>query len=218
MKDAKPKPLRNAENAVGMSQRIPILLSRTSLEPGIFGIARPVLVLAARHLRTSGNAHLESILAHELCHVRRQDNLAAMMHMAVEAVLLFHPLVWWLGNRLVEERELACDEAVLEMGSERQVYAESILENLRILRRLAAELCFRGYGADLKKRITHIMTKDAMYKLNFSKKLLLSTVAVAGSPYQLHMAAEHTTDQRPLTRNKLRNDSACLRNSFAQTK
>jgi len=170
--------LRNAESTVGMSQRIPILLSRTSLEPGIFGIVRPVLVWPQGISERLENAHLESILAHELCHVRRQDNLAAMMHMAVEAVFWFHPLVWWLGNRLVEERELACDEAVLEMGSERQVYAESILKICEFC--VGSPLnCVSGVtGADLKKRITHIMSEDVMYRLNFSKKLLLSAVAV----------------------------------------
>src|SRR6266576_923925 len=68
------------------------------------------------------------MLAHELWHVQRRDNLAAAVHMLVEAVFWFHPLLWWLGARLVEERERACDEEVLEMGKERQVYAESILK------------------------------------------------------------------------------------------
>ena len=45
-----------------------------------------------------------------------------------EAIFWFDPLVWWLGVRLVDERERACDEEVLELGSDRQVYAESILK------------------------------------------------------------------------------------------
>jgi hypothetical protein len=56
-------------------------------------------------------ASMEAMLAHELCHVRRRDNLVAAMHMMVEAVFWFHPLVWWIGVRLMEERERACDEA-----------------------------------------------------------------------------------------------------------
>jgi bla regulator protein BlaR1 len=35
--------------------------------------------------------------------------------------------VWWLGARLMEERERACDEEVLLMGNAPEVYAESIL-------------------------------------------------------------------------------------------
>jgi len=55
---------------------------------------------------------------HEVQHVRRRDNLAAAMHLVVEAIFWFHPLVWWLGARLVEERERACDEEVLRLGNQ----------------------------------------------------------------------------------------------------
>src|SRR5665213_2229284 len=53
---------------------------------------------------------MDAILAHGLCHLRRRDNLTAAIHMLVEALFWFHPLTWWIGRRLVEERELACDE------------------------------------------------------------------------------------------------------------
>jgi bla regulator protein BlaR1 len=49
----------------------------------------------------------EAVLAHELSHVRRRDNLTAAIHMIVEAVFWFHPLVWWIWVELVKERERA---------------------------------------------------------------------------------------------------------------
>ena len=120
------------------------------------------------------DSHLEAILAHELWHVRRRDNLAAAIHMSVEAIFWFHPLVWWLGARLVEERERACDEEVLEMGSDRQVYAESILKVCEFC--LESPLaCVSGVtGADIKKRMVYIMTNNVSRKLDFGRKLLLS--------------------------------------------
>jgi bla regulator protein BlaR1 len=57
---------------------------------------------------------------------RRRDNLAAALHMLVEAAFWFHPLVWWIGTRLVDERERASDEEVVRLGSEPQAYAEGI--------------------------------------------------------------------------------------------
>ena len=174
--------LRRLERIGGMPKRIEMLLSRASLEPGIFGIARPVLVWPEGISERLEDAHLEAILAHELWHVRRRDNLAAAMHMMVEAIFWFHPLVWWLGARLIEERERACDEEVLELGSERQVYAESILKVCEFC--VGSPLaCVSGVtGADLKKRIVHIMSEHVARKLDFSRKLLLSAaglVAVA---------------------------------------
>lgn len=52
---------------------------------------------------------LEALLAHELAHVRRQDYLAHLLQSLVEALLFFHPVVWWLSSRLRQERELVAD-------------------------------------------------------------------------------------------------------------
>src|SRR5262249_38204221 len=81
-------------------------------EPGVFGVRRPVLLLPAGITDRLTPPQLEAIAAHELCHVRRRDNLATAIHMGVEALFWFHPLVWWLGARLMDERERACDEEV----------------------------------------------------------------------------------------------------------
>jgi bla regulator protein blaR1 len=170
--------LRRAQQFTGLRKRVELLVSRATLEPGIFGLSRPVLVWPEGISQHLENAHMEAILAHELWHVRRRDNLAAAIHMAVQATFWFHPLVWWLGARLVDERERACDEQVVELGSERQVYAESILKVCEFC--VGSPLaCVSGVtGADLKKRMVHIMSHHVVRKLDFSRKLLLSAVAV----------------------------------------
>ena len=117
--------------------------------------------------------HVEAIVAHELCHVRRRVNLTAMLHMLVEALFWFHPFVWWIGGRLVEDRERACDEAVVESGRERRVYAESILK--------VCELCVESplpcvpgvSGADLKLRVAQIMSHRVARPIGMGRKLLL---------------------------------------------
>jgi beta-lactamase regulating signal transducer with metallopeptidase domain len=64
--------------------------------------------------------------------------LAAAIHMFVETVFWFHPLVWWIGKRMVEERERACDEEVLQLGGEPRVYAERDSQRLQALRGIGA--------------------------------------------------------------------------------
>lgn len=113
----------------------------------------------------------------------RRDNLTAKIHMVVEALFWFHPLVWWISARLMEERERACDEAVLELGGEPQVYAESILKicQLCVESPLA---CVPGIaGADLKRRLTRMLTQRSQNKPGSYRKMLLaavSTAAIAG--------------------------------------
>lgn len=170
--------LRQLERTGGMRKQIEILLSRASLEPGIFGIVRPVLIWPEGISERLEDVHLEAILAHELWHVRRLDNLAAAIHMVVEALFWFYPLVWWLGARLVRERERACDEEVLELGTERQVYAESILKICEFC--VGSPLaCVSGVtGADLKRRIVRIMSERVARKLDLPRKLLLGAASL----------------------------------------
>jgi hypothetical protein len=168
---------------VGQAIRLPTALrlvsSTAKLEPGVLGIFRPILWLPAGIGDRLDDAELEVILAHELCHIRRRDNLLATVHMVVEAIFWFHPMVWWLGARLEEERERACDEEVVRMGGEPQVYAESILKVCEFY--LASPVaCAAGVtGGELKKRIEGIMTNRFTRELNFGKKLLLAVMATA---------------------------------------
>jgi uncharacterized protein (TIGR03435 family) len=116
--------------------------------------------------------------------------------MFVEFLFWFHPLVWWIGAQLIAERERACDEEVLELGSERQIYAESILKICEFC--VGSPLaCVSGVtGADLKKRIVHIMTKNVTRKLNFTRKLLLSAAALAAMTMPIIFGLVRPTQSR----------------------
>jgi bla regulator protein blaR1 len=158
---------------------VELVSSAAKLEPGIFGILKPVLWLPAGIADCLSEKELDAILAHELCHARRRDNLTAATHMAVEAVFWFHPLVWWLGARLVEERERACDEEVVLLSDEPQAYAEGILKVCEFY--VASPLtCAAGVtGADLRKRIEGIMASRFIGELCFWKRLLLAGLLAA---------------------------------------
>jgi bla regulator protein BlaR1 len=149
------------------------------LEPGVVGMLRPVLFLPAGIAERMTPQQLEAVLAHELCHVRRRDNLFAAIHMIVEAAFWFHPLVWWIGARLIEERERACDEEVLRMGSEPQVYAEGILNVCRLYVE-SPLVCVSGVtGADLKRRVRDILDGSGALELTRAKKVALAIAAAA---------------------------------------
>lgn len=163
----------------GVRRTIEMRVSDSALEPGVFGIARPVLLWPAAISARLDAAQLDAVLAHEVCHVRRRDNLTALLHMFVEAVFWFHPLVWWLGARLLAERERACDEAVVALCPQPQVYAESILKVCEFC--VESPLaCVSGVtGADLKRRVVDIMTARPGAKLSPAKKSLVAIAALA---------------------------------------
>lgn len=175
--------------AVGLSTptdipgEVPIRSSPGLLEPGVVGFIRPVVLMPAGIVERLTPSQLEAVLSHELCHVRRHDNVCAAIHMIVEALFWFHPMVWWMGARLVEERERACDEEVLQQGSEPHIYAQAILDVCKHYIE-SPLVCTAGIGgADLKRRIEGIMAQRIGERLGTAKKVLLAAagaLAVVG--------------------------------------
>jgi uncharacterized protein (TIGR03435 family) len=157
---------------------IPAISSRSFVEPGVFGIFRPVLLMPAGICEYLTSDEITSVLEHELCHVRHRDNLIGVVQMFVEAVFWFHPLVWWIGKCIFQERERACDEEVLLVGSEPGVYARSILKICELY--LESPLsCVSGVtGGNLKKRIEEIMANRKMHELTRGRRLLLAAAAM----------------------------------------
>ena len=172
--------LRRLERRMGGARPLPLVVSRSPFEPGVFGIVRPVLLWPdGIETRLSGQ-QVDAIIAHEIVHVRRRDNLVAALHMLVQAACWFHPLVWWIGSRLVDERERACDEAVVSMGSDPQTYAESILRTCQWYVE-APLVCVAGVtGSDLKRRVEQIMTAEGRAALTAWTRSLLALAALAG--------------------------------------
>ena len=158
---------------------IPVRSSVSQLEPGVVGILRPVLLLPQGLDQHLTSEQMCAVLAHERCHLVWRDNLAGALHMLVETLFWFHPLIWWLGRRLVDERERACDEYVIAAGHTRESYAEGILRVCEQYLTLQL-LCVSGVsGAKLRQRIEDIMKAQWTDKLSWTRKLLLSVAAAA---------------------------------------
>jgi uncharacterized protein (TIGR03435 family) len=171
--------LRRLEAAMGTARPLSIRLSSAAVEPGVFGIITPVLLWPASMSAHLSDAQIETILLHELSHVRRRDNLTALLHAIVQSLFWFHPMVWWIGARLVDERERACDEQVVCLGRDRQVYAESLLKTCRFCLE-APVTCMSGVtGSDLKRRVTNIMSAPIGGALGRNARVAIALAVVA---------------------------------------
>jgi uncharacterized protein (TIGR03435 family) len=197
--------------------RIAVKTSSAMMEPGVIGILRPVLLMPKGIDELLTPEQLQAIVAHELCHVRRRDNLTGAIHMIVEAVCWFHPLVWWIGARLLEERERACDEAVLRGGSDPDEYAEGLLNVCEAY--VATPLpCAAGVsGADLNKRIAAIMRNEVADQLHFTKKALLTSAALICVAVPIVVGLLHASAALALAHNSPVFASVSIRSAWPET-
>jgi beta-lactamase regulating signal transducer with metallopeptidase domain len=173
--------------------RLQVALADGLLEPGVIGWIHPVLLLPSDIERHLTRPELEAIIAHELCHVRRLDNMTAATHMMVEAIFWFHPLVWWLGTRLRDERERACDEYVLRTVDDPGPYAQGILN---ICERYVESPLASVSGVrsvNLRQRIDAILANRIGETAGVGKKLILSAVVICAVIVPMVVGAVQTS-------------------------
>jgi len=170
--------LRRAEAKGRPRKPIPMVVTPRAIEPGVFGVFRPVLVWPAGLSEQLDDLQIQAIAAHELEHVRRRDNLMFAAHALVEALFWFHPAVHWLGSRMREERERACDERVIEQSAEPEKYAESILKVCAFCLEPPLPFVAGVSGPDLRRRILRIMSRRSGVALTFGRRSVLATAAV----------------------------------------
>jgi uncharacterized protein (TIGR03435 family) len=175
--------LMDLPNHVRTSVRV--LGSAGFVEPSVFGLYRPVLLLPIALLHRLTPGQLQAVIVHELAHVKRRDNLTAAVHLLVEAIFWFYPLLWWVRKRLIDERERACDEEVLRVIAEPQDYAQGILTVCRFCMESSA-ICAPGVtGSDLRRRIENIMAPRMVRNMNVTKKVVLAAggIVAVGLPF-----------------------------------
>ena len=175
---------------------VPVISSNERIEPGVFGVFRPVLLLPEGIAQRLTADQLTAVVTHEMSHVRRRDNVANAIHKCLQKRWFwFHPLVWWIERRLLDEQERACDEEVLRQGGDPQVYAESIL---RICEFYVTSplICVPGItGSDLKMRIREIMRNRVRPRLTVAGRVLLYVAALValGGPMVVGVAVRAQT-------------------------
>jgi D-alanyl-D-alanine endopeptidase (penicillin-binding protein 7) len=123
--------------------------------PVTVGWLRPVIILPAAMLTRMPAELVEALLAHEMAHVVRLDYLVNLLQSAVEALLFFHPAVWWLSRRIRIEREQAADAlAARALGEPRRLMLA--LKALCDLPDAAPEVALGAQGGELLGRLKRL--------------------------------------------------------------
>ena len=131
--------------------------------PLAWGIWRRSVVLPRAALDWPG-ARLRTVLLHERMHHERRDLVWQAVAQAACCLFWFHPLAWMALKRQREERERACDDAVLRQGIAAHDYAGHLMEVVRAAgkARRWSNAPAMAEGSNLETRIRAMLdaTKD----------------------------------------------------------
>lgn len=108
-------------------RNVALRFSHEVVSPLAMGIWRTAVILPASILAQLSPEELESVLAHELAHIRRWDYVANLLQTAIESLLFFHPAVWWISRRTRDLREVCCDAVAAQTCEDPVVYAQALL-------------------------------------------------------------------------------------------
>lgn len=132
---------------------VKVLRSMLVQVPMTVGWLRPVILLPASLATGLSSRQLEMLLVHELAHIRRMDYLVNLLQTLVETLLFYHPAVWYISRRIRTEREHCCDDVVLELCGDREVYAQALVACTGA----AAQMAMASSGGNLLIRLRRIL-------------------------------------------------------------
>ncbi|MBI1729126.1 M56 family metallopeptidase [Candidatus Acetothermia bacterium] len=81
--------------------------------PMFAGLFHPMILIPSSLIQHLSQSELEQVILHELAHRRRKDDWTKFLQRVIQAIFCFHPAVWWISKKLDFEREVACDDWVL---------------------------------------------------------------------------------------------------------
>jgi TonB family protein len=167
---------------LGVERAIRLLHSARVQVPSVIGWLRPVVLIPASCLTGLSTAQIEAIFCHELAHVRRHDYLVSVFQSIAEALLFYHPAVWWISKQVRRERECCCDEIAVANGGDVLAYARA-LSYLEERRAAFPEFMLGANGGALTLRIKRLLgCKQNTPASQFAAFTLLALmIAVAGS-------------------------------------
>ena len=139
-----------------ISRPVRLMVSSLAQAPAVVGWLRPAILMPVGALAGLPAEHIEALLAHELAHIRRHDYLINLLQGVAEALLFYHPSVWWISNEIRAERELCCDDAAVAVCGDALTYARA-LATVESERPARLRTAMAANGGSLVNRIRRLL-------------------------------------------------------------
>lgn len=166
---------------LGLARAVSLRVSAMVQSPVVIGAWRPLVLVPVGMLTGLPAAQVEALLVHELAHIRRHDYLVNLLQSVAEALLFYHPAVWWVSGHIRAERERCCDDAAVAVGGDVLEYVNALaeLESSRPAHLAAVA----ANGGSLADRIARLLGESR--PSSGTRGTLLATVLLAAAGFSL---------------------------------
>ncbi len=158
---------------IGIRQTVRLVQSELVKVPVAVGWLKPVILLPMGILLQLSPEQLNSILWHELAHIRRRDYMVNILQGLVETVFFFNPGLLWLSSLIRAEREACCDDIVLSRTNRRANYLEALLSFGNADFKQTRLVMSIGSGNQLRDRLKRMVSQENK-RLSVAEKAVLA--------------------------------------------
>ena len=173
---------------IRLSRPVQLLVSARVDVPIVVGWLRPVVLAPVGALAGLPPEQVEALLLHELAHIARRDYLVNALQSVAEALLFYHPAVWWVSAHIRAERELCCDDLAVAATGDAFTYATA-LAGLEQCRSMHAGSAVASNGGNLARRIGRLLGQSR------PESRTLSAPGAAASAFLLAVTASMVAGQ-----------------------
>lgn len=173
-------------NKLYINKSVKILESVMTKVPMVIGFLKPVILIPVGAFTGMKPKEIESIIAHELAHVYRNDYLINLFQSVVEVLLFFNPATWWISAQIRAERENCCDDIAVNITGDELAFVKTLA--LMEERRMQVQtpnlaVAFTGKGGLMSrvKRIANKERKNATFFEGFLAAFIMMLFIVTAS-------------------------------------
>jgi len=169
------------KNSLGIKRKVALMETNQLTAPALIGFLKPVVLVPAGMFSNLSVSQVETILLHELYHLRRLDTLVNVVQLIIENLFFYNPAVWAISKIIRNEREKCCDDRVLDSCANPLSYAKALYQ-IAGQDHQFTHLAPGAGGSDqfqLFTRINRILNQNAM-KNNIREKLFSLLIFAGG--------------------------------------
>lgn len=158
--------LKSSQRKLDVKKHIRLFQIDKTTSPFWFGQFRPRIYFPSALVESLSDKDLEHIFLHELAHFKRKDIWVSLMQTLLQAAHWFNPLIWYSFAKMRNDREIACDEMVLNaLGQNRsEAYGLTLISLLRYANRSGLMPVTVGL-ADTQEDIRHRIDRIANFSI-----------------------------------------------------
>jgi bla regulator protein BlaR1 len=156
-----------------ITRPVSLLESALVKVPVVVGALKPIILVPMGMLAGLPPEQVESILLHELAHIRRRDYLFNLVQHVVDTVFFFNPALIWVSSLIRAERENCCDDVAIRETKSRRRLIEALVSFHEYEQSAQGyALGFAAQESQVVRRVKRIVDKTN-HSLNAGERVLL---------------------------------------------